>query len=111
VNWDKAKRAAAARDGGKCLRCLCDADDVHHRQVRGMGGSKRASVHGLANLVCLCRPCHDYIHGHPEESYALGFLVRSGYNPADVPVRVRQRGRLKLNDDGSTGREPEYAVF
>jgi 5-methylcytosine-specific restriction protein A len=111
VNWEQSKRAVEARDGGKCLKCLGEATDVHHRLVKGMGGTKRAEVHGLANLVCLCRSCHNHIHSHPEESYALGFLVRSGYNPADVPVRVLQRGRLKLNDDGSTGREPEYAWF
>ena len=62
--------------------------DCHHRQVRGMGGTsdpKRAF--GLANLVLLCRECHQHVHGNPRESYAEGWLVHSWDSPEDIPVR------------------------
>lgn len=88
VNWDTAKRLCAARDGGKCVRCLGEAVDVHHRRVRGMGGSSDPDITGMANLVSLCRICHDHVHANPAESYETGFLVKTGYDPAGVPLKI-----------------------
>jgi hypothetical protein len=82
TEWMKAKKLVDARDEGQCLRCMGEANDVHHRLVRGMGGTADPAVnYGLANLISLCRKCHDWIHAHPEESYQSGFLVHSWDNP------------------------------
>jgi len=76
-----------ARDGGRCQRCYGTAIDVHHRRPRGMGGTSDDYIsYGLANLVSFCRKCHDWVHAHPAASYELGWLVKSGEDPAEVPV-------------------------
>ena len=99
--WDKAKRVVYARDGGKCLRCLQEATDVHHRKPRGMGGSSDPELnYGLANLVSLCRHCHDRVHANPGESYELGWLVRSGLDPLEVPILVSATFTVWLTRDG-----------
>lgn len=97
MNWETCKKLAVQRDDGRCLKCLGAATDVHHRKIRGMGGSKTLNI--PANLICLCRQCHDYIHSHPDESYTSGFLVRSGYDPADVPVWMGQQWKIQLTED------------
>ena len=90
ARWEKAKKLVQARDGGKCLRCLGEADEVHHRIVRGMAGSGDPDVnYGLANLISLCRQCHDEVHASPEESYLSGFLVHSWMSPERTPLMVR----------------------
>lgn len=75
---------------GRCERCLHATlcGDHHHRRVRGMGGSKAADRHDPSNLVWLCRPCHNWAHGNPLESEAVGFLIprSSGNHPLDVPI-------------------------
>ena len=77
----------AARDG-HCVRCGGEITDIHHRKLRGMGGTSDQEVaFGLANLISLCRKCHDWVHAHPAESYRLGLLVHSWDNPEDIPVR------------------------
>jgi 5-methylcytosine-specific restriction protein A len=111
VNWEAAKRLTEARDGGKCLRCLGVAQDVHHRLVRGMGGSKAPAVAGLANLVSLCRICHDWVHGHPGEAYKAGWLVGRSTVPANAPIRLSAGEWLWLADDGSTRWDGRCARF
>lgn len=80
------------RDGGRCARCgqmfgLCSA---HHRQPRGMGGS-RAPL-SFANLVLLCGSgtsmagCHQHVESHRSAAYEDGWLVRRGTDPATVPL-------------------------
>lgn len=46
--------------------------DPHHVLPKGRGGKDTAD-----NLICLCRAHHDWVHNHPEASYALNFLRRS----------------------------------
>ena len=36
--------------------------DQHHVDGRGMGGSKNQAVHADANIITLCRTCHQRIH-------------------------------------------------
>lgn len=55
---------------------------MHHRKLRSQGGR-----HDPVNLIHIHTECHIRIHGNPDQSYALGLLVRSGWDPADVPVR------------------------
>lgn len=76
------------RSGGTCeVRCpkVCGraAVHVHHRKLRRQGGDN-----SWANLTAVCFDCHDWIHGHPSQSYRLGWLVRREDDPAEQPVFV-----------------------
>jgi 5-methylcytosine-specific restriction protein A len=86
--WEKTRRIILARDCGKCLRCLGEACDVHHRKPKGMGGASAETEFGLANLVSLCRDCHSFCHLEPSLAYKTGFLVHSWEDPAEIPLKV-----------------------
>jgi hypothetical protein len=36
---------------------------------------RREGGHAAWNLVLLCRPCHDYVHAHPEEAREQGYII------------------------------------
>lgn len=75
-----------AREGQCCARCgqYVEGGSRHHRQLRRHGD------HSAANIVLLCGSgttgCHGWVHAHPAESYALGWLVHSWHDPKDVPM-------------------------
>lgn len=112
VTWDTAKRIVAARDGS-CVRCLGELQVVHHRRVRGAGGTSDPTIEvGLANLIGLCSPCHDWIHAHPRSSYLTGYLVRMGVNPVTVPVVAKPGSYvLWLRSDGTVKCDGEELLF
>jgi len=83
-SWLSARKQALERDNGICVRCGNFASDVHHRKLKGMGGSKLLDT--PANLISLCRTCHSWIHANPAESYELGYMVHSWADPEDVPI-------------------------
>jgi 5-methylcytosine-specific restriction endonuclease McrA len=81
-----ARRADTyAREGGRreivsrilgafsrCQRCkFADAVDVHEVLPRSAGGS----ILDEDNLRAVCRTCHRWIHEHPKEATASGWLV------------------------------------
>ena len=111
--WEEAKKLAVARDGGKCLYCLGEADDVHHRSPKKMGGTKDEYIaFGLANLVSLCRSHHDWVHSNPAQAYKLGFLVHSWEDPAEVPIVLKPGSVLvKLLPSGDLERMDTSALF
>lgn len=45
-----------AGDYIQCEVCFSPADDIHHIDARGMGGSKTKDY--IENLQAVCRPCH-----------------------------------------------------
>jgi len=53
--------------------CTSRSVDVHEIKTRGRGGS----ILDRANLLCLCRPCHQYVTEHPKEAHALGLVVHA----------------------------------
>lgn len=63
------------RDRHVCQRCGVQRmhQDAHHIVRRSI----RATRHQLSNGVTLCRECHSYVHAHPEESRASGFIARA----------------------------------
>jgi hypothetical protein len=77
--------AVGDRAGGYCDWCGLPMGtfDAHHRQLRSRGGK-----HTLQNLVAPHRACHEYIHGHPSEATARGFMVSSWDCPPAVPVTL-----------------------
>jgi len=55
-------------------RCSITAVDVHEMLTRARGGS----IVDEANVLALCRACHDWIHDNPKRATELAFL-RSQY--------------------------------
>jgi hypothetical protein len=66
---------------------MCEADPSHegthwhHRVLRGQGGTW-SPVNGM----WVCAAAHDWIHKHPADALALGWLVASTVDPATAPV-------------------------
>ncbi len=77
--------AVKERSGGQCewscdgALCVTEATHMHHRLRRSQGGK-----HTVANLLHLCAACHLYIHDHPAESFAEGWLLHAP--AASVPM-------------------------
>lgn len=102
MSWAQVRRVILGRDNEACVRCGYPANDVHHRIMKGMGGTRNEEVaYGPANLISLCRECHVYVHAHPAKSYEEGFLVHSWSAPGEVPV-VTKFGNLSLRKDGTS---------
>lgn len=57
-----------------CQRCWRQPSvDVHEVKTRARGGS----ITDEANLVCLCRACHDLITRDPEQAHRRGWVKHS----------------------------------
>ncbi len=52
-------------------RCIGVVQHLHHRR-----GRVRRDANEPEHLLAVCLPCHAYIHHHPAESYARGWLLR-----------------------------------
>jgi hypothetical protein len=57
-------------------RCTLDATDPHEVLTRARGGS----ITEIANIIPLCRPCHDWVTTHPAAALEAG-LMASQYRP------------------------------
>ena len=64
-HWARVVETTTRMAGGNCVRCGADGDDCHHTTYRSLWHE----VAGV-NVVLLCRPCHEFVHG------------RSTYDPA-----------------------------
>jgi 5-methylcytosine-specific restriction endonuclease McrA len=85
---ERAKPLLRARSGGFCEvrawnRCQTLGTQVHHRKRRSQGGA-----HALSNCLWVCFACHTFIHMAGGKAYDQGWLVRSGDDPAEIPVQV-----------------------
>jgi 5-methylcytosine-specific restriction endonuclease McrA len=83
--YPERRLAVYERSNGRCEALVAPActgrcEHVHH--VAGRGGS---DPHRLENLLGVCVPCHDRIHGNPAEAMRLGFL-RSRHTRRDDPA-------------------------
>lgn len=91
---DEVKAEVRARSRGRCEiehpDCSGYAAHYHHRQLRSQGGP-----HTAENLIHLCATMHRRIHGHPEASYRLGWLVRQGADPLTTPWTSRDNQPLR----------------
>lgn len=43
-----------------CEICQAKAVDIHHLEIKGMGGSKTKDY--IENLIAICRSCHTKCH-------------------------------------------------
>ena len=51
--------------------CSINAIDVHHTYA---GANRDAFYLVQSTWLAVCRNCHDWVHSHPKESRALGYL-------------------------------------
>ena len=113
AKWIAARKLVNDRDGGLCVRCGSEATDIHHRQLRGLGGSSDPETnYNPANLVSLCRSCHDYVHQNPDAGYQSGLLVHSWETPALRPVLLANDTIvLYFGSDGTVSKYQQQALF
>jgi len=91
------RKLAAKRSGGVCEfdGCRQRAVDLHHRKAR------RHRDHRVQNALHLCRVHHLYgVHGDRSRALERGQIVRSGADPAEVPVLLGGRMVLLAADGG-----------
>jgi hypothetical protein len=117
TDWVQVTALLMIRGGGKCeVRspvCLgpglwllgSNMISRHHRLPRGMGGTTDPAVNTLSRLLIVCgdgtKGCHGWIENLERgAAYELGYLVRRGQAPADVPVVLASGRRVMLDDLG-----------
>lgn len=98
-----------ARAGRRCELCGGPLSGLggwskHHRRRKGMGGSRLPWINDVTNLLLLCGSgitgCHGRVESHRTEAYEVGWLLRDGEHPAEVPVLIHARGSVYLTPDG-----------
>lgn len=65
-----------------------------------MGGSRDSLTNSAANGVLLCRICHHLIESHRDKALELGWLVRQGHDPRDVPLLLYGTTWVLLDTNG-----------
>lgn len=106
--WVTVRKLILRRDDWCCARCGNEATDVHHRKLKGMGGTRdEETAYGYANLISVCRFCHSWIHAHPTDSYNAGYLVHSWEYPEHTFI-ITKHGMLTLRADGTSDLQGLY---
>lgn len=107
-----ALRAAAyARARGRCeitgtiLPGGPDGDwALHHRRLKGMGGTNKVDTHTLPNVMALSHVAHNLGRpsAHLDVAWAreCGYLVSQHADPRLVPILLHGRIRVTLGLDG-----------
>lgn len=70
------------RDGGRCVMCTAQAQDIHEIVSRSAWASTDRDISlcfSLKNGVCLCRRDHDYLQGLPQYKRMLLEMLREKY--------------------------------
>lgn len=109
INWGPVRAQLLERCGGYCEVSAQPLDpdtfDVHHRRLKGMGGTSRADVHDLDNLLALAPFVHnlspDSVHGAPAWSRPRGYLLSKNVNhPGSHPVLLQGERWVLLTKSG-----------
>lgn len=84
------RKQVLARAGGACELCgRGDANNVHHRRPRGMGGTRLEWVNEPPNLLFVCGSgttgCHGFLESNRLQAYEMGWLLRMGMMADQVP--------------------------
>lgn len=97
-----SRRLILLREEGCCAWCgrpYGDSLNIHHRLLRGQGGTG-----DLQNGIALCGSgttgCHGDAHANPKRSRERGHIVPSWDDPLLIPV-MTWRGLLLLDDTGT----------
>lgn len=101
-----ARKITRARSEGQCeIHGDHPASDMHHRLNRSQGGQWSPD-----NLLHICHAIHMHITTSPQMAMEQGWTVRSGRNPADVPVWLAGRGWCFLHANGHVDEAPDEAA-
>jgi 5-methylcytosine-specific restriction endonuclease McrA len=99
-----------ARAGMCCEICgvglMWSGGQIHHRQPRGMGGSREPARHQPQNLLFVCTRCHGEIESNRAHAQECGWLVPQVLNPAEVAVLITGDRWRYLNELGDYVLEP-----
>jgi len=85
----------------RCGRLIRGERSRHHRDPRGMGGSK-ADPHALANVVLLCGSatsrggCHHEVESNRDNAKRDGWLVPMNIRPDEWPARRFGRDEYQM---------------
>lgn len=79
--WEQALAAAGYRCLAACYRfgstrSCAGRLVVHHKALRGMGGTRDPAIHDLDNLAVLCDVHHREVHDRPQRAYECGLMLR-----------------------------------
>lgn len=58
--WDKIRKKAYARAGGKCM--ICGAPSARLEAHEQWEYDDENNIQKLKNIVAVCKPCHEVIH-------------------------------------------------
>ena len=99
---EKTRDVIRSRAQDRCELCgvRVQGAQIHHRQARGMGGSKDAEARSAANGLYLHDRCHERIERNRTEAYEKGWLVHKWEKSEDKPVLMWDGWKL-LAADGS----------
>jgi len=75
VDRDRARCQASAYGFGSTEQCR-GPNEVHHKILRGLGGTSDPSIHDLDRLVTLCGRHHMEVHAHPARARSCGLIER-----------------------------------
>lgn len=83
AQWDTIRGQLLLRSGARCETCGGVLGSLgwsaHHRDARGSGGTRRAGINALSNLLVACGSgstgCHGWVHAHPTEATRLGWML------------------------------------
>ena len=64
-----------------------------------MGGTSDPATNAAANLIWLCRECHEWIESHRHEAMSQGWILTARESPAATPLKWRGKP-VYLHDDG-----------
>ena len=102
----KVAELVIERDRGQCVarvtheRGAKSGEQIHHRKPRRMGGTTEEWINQPANLIYVCRACHDHIESHRQQSLAMGWLIAGRDQAWNTPLRYAKDGFMYLTNDG-----------
>lgn len=76
-------------------RCTNEPQDGHEILTRGRGGS----ITDRANILMVCRLCHNWITEHPKEATCRGFIVPSWVGEEGLPLAEAVRQLRELGQE------------
>lgn len=100
---DETRQTVAIRCGGMCERCGdAEAVDQHHRQGRGLGGSRRLDINTAPYLVALCRGCHEWAERNFAAARKTGWRISrfETDHATEIPLLTTRGVWISLSAEG-----------